>query len=398
MNPASRTKPRPPQLSVPWRPLELRLPWAAAGQTALDRFYRRPLGIYRSLLVQTDLGALAGDPGLPDGENSTEPEYPGLEEADLLCRDPAPGGEQRVWLFRCGEDLTPAAPSPFPAWNLVYRPDRDAFSDPDGTIYPLLRRKELVRTGPILSWRDTAAGALLAARYGFEPARQPAEGLPTWDLAPPAGSPELEPAEQRILLVSLLEGPHPRTGLEILRRSGFLSVHWPELAALEEIKQSKWDHPEGDVLQHTLAALAYQKKRDLTVALALLLHDLGKAQARREGENRFHQHAQLGVSPASRFLRRLNLAALAPGLPEDVLFLVRHHMLPAYIAKLPFSRTAGVLASPLAPRLLEVYRCDLSSTFRDPAGYYEAGRTYRRLCREQTNPYRRQAPPQVRPP
>jgi poly(A) polymerase len=41
------------------------------------------------------------------------------------------------------------------------------------------------------------------------------------------------------------------------------------------------------------------------------------------------------------------------------------------------------MSSALFPLLLEVYRCDLSSTFRGPENYYDACTVYRRFLKSQ---------------
>jgi poly(A) polymerase len=63
-------------------------------------------------------------------------------------------------------------------------------------------------------------------------------------------------------------------------------------------------------------------------------------------------------------------------------------MVPGAIAKLPVYRTEKVMSSPLFPELLELYRCDVSSTFRGPDGYYQACRTYRSFLKHSKNPFR----------
>jgi poly(A) polymerase len=46
------------------------------------------------------------------------------------------------------------------------------------------------------------------------------------------------------------------------------------------------------------------------------------------------------------------------------------------------------MRSRLFPILLELYRCDLSSTFRGPDGYYRACRIYRSFLKNVSNPFR----------
>ena len=152
-----------------------------------------------------------------------------------------------------------------------------------------------------------------------------------------------------------------------------------------ETVHDKEFHPEGDVWDHTLETLKYRKTRDLRLSLGLLLHDIGKPRARREAGNAFDRHAQIGRSIGRRFLQRL---CFDEQIIEDVCFLVNHHMLPAFISRLPFFRTEKVMSSHLFPLLLELYRCDLSSTFRSPEDYYTACKTYRKFLKNIRNPFR----------
>ena len=46
------------------------------------------------------------------------------------------------------------------------------------------------------------------------------------------------------------------------------------------------------------------------------------------------------------------------------------------------------MADPLFPVLLELYRCDLESTFRGPNPYYRACKIYRSYLKNSANPYR----------
>jgi poly(A) polymerase len=46
------------------------------------------------------------------------------------------------------------------------------------------------------------------------------------------------------------------------------------------------------------------------------------------------------------------------------------------------------MASPLFPMLLELYRCDESSSFKGLEAYYESSAAYRSYLRYRRNPYR----------
>jgi poly(A) polymerase len=159
------------------------------------------------------------------------------------------------------------------------------------------------------------------------------------------------------------------------------------------VDHSKEYHPEGNVWKHTLETFRYRKPVraplaaafDLRLSLGLLLHDVGKAFAESSGNHRFAGHAELGARQARRFLERLGFDA---PLIEDVFYLVKNHMLPAALPRLPLTRTEEIMASPLFPALMELYRCDESSSFKGLDGYYESSAAYQSYLRYRRNPYR----------
>ena len=196
--------------------------------------------------------------------------------------------------------------------------------------------------------------------------------------------------EQRLLLAGLLGAANPGPGFELLKKSGFIAAYWPELAALDDVDHSKEFHPEGNVWKHTLETFRYRKPGangvfDLCLSLGLLLHDTGKPIAASFGNHRFDGHAELGARAAARFLERLEFN---PSLVQDVFFLVKNHMLPAALKRLPIARTGETMASPLFPLLMELYRCDESSSFKGLDGYYENSAAYQSYLRNVKNPYR----------
>jgi poly(A) polymerase len=208
--------------------------------------------------------------------------------------------------------------------------------------------------------------------------------------------------EQRLLLTMLLDAVNPAPGFELLKNCGFIATHWPELAVLDDVEHSKEFHPEGNVWKHTMETLRYRKAQgfhrkpglqrrpnnasiDLRLSLGLLMHDVGKPLAASAGSRRFDGHAELGERQARRFLERLGFES---SLIRDVCYLVRNHMLPAALSRLPLIRTGEIMASPLFPTLLELYRCDESSSFKGLDGYYQSSAAYKAYLKYRRNPYR----------
>jgi len=340
--------------------------------SALDRYFAGSPGAYLNILTRGSL--------IEAARRWDNLSYPGLEGVDGLAEEP-----ERTLLVRCdapaGLGEAPAPREAFPVLELLYEPESNRFVDTRG-IYPLLRDPETPWLTDALeeaaSWEPFLEAAALVSRYPYRwtPGQIP-EGSSGW--------PVLAPLAQRIGLERILEGSRPWEGLRLLYHGGFVREHWPELAAMNPVDQSKEHHPEGNVWEHTLETFLHRKGRDLRISLALLLHDVGKPLAEEEEGRRFNRHAQIGRTAAYRFLDRLGFDG---EIKEAVGFLVGHHMIPGLSRSLPTGRVREVLSSPLYPLLLEVYRCDLCSTYRGPEGYYQACKVYRSFLKNSRNPFR----------
>lgn len=349
-----------------------------ASFTALDRYLGLDPGPVRFVLAAAELQDLAKAldgirfPGLPFADAALDLDPEGSLDADR--RKPS------VVYFRCADSAASGERAAFAQLDLLRDPRRDVFLDPKD-VYGDLRSAAARRSAAALAGRDGADRELFEAAVLL--AREPYELAPGGETPRP---PRDYPAEaQRALLTLVLTGPSPWRGLELLRLSGFVEAYWPELALLSGTGQSKEFHPEGDAWDHTLETFRYRKLPSLGLSLALLLHDAGKPRAEKAEGRQFDRHAEIGRSVAERFLARLGFP---PALIGDVSFLVRYHMMPAALGRMPLNRLDGVIDDPRFPALLEVYKCDELSTFRGPDGYYEACAAYRAWLRNSRNPWR----------
>jgi poly(A) polymerase len=305
--------------------------------------------------------------------------YPGTHYADAAVdlkegSDTETGASGAGTLYiRCADSPKAAETAVFAPLDLQRDPARDVYLDPRD-VYPSLREKRATMR-PASDEQRLFESAILVSRYPYElePGALPA--LPR----------DFSAAAQRDLLTLMLTGPTPERGLELLRASGFVDAYWPELGGLYGLDQSKEYHPEGDAWAHTLETFRHRKLPALGLSLALLLHDAGKPRAEQVDGRKFDRHAEIGRSVAERFLSRLGFA---PPLVNDVSFLVRYHMLPAALPRLPANRVEGVIDDPRFPILLELYKCDELSTFRGPDGYYEACAAYKAYLKHSRNPWR----------
>lgn len=158
----------------------------------------------------------------------------------------------------------------------------------------------------------------------------------------------------------MTRGAKPSRGLIFLRESGWL-VHFPELAALVGVEQDPAWHPEGDVWNHTLAAMdAFARERveddfeNLVVGFAVLCHDFGKPATTSfsKKDNRWHAygHDSAGVVPTKKFLSRMtNFRELL----DDVPPLVLCHMQPIALWR---SRAGDSAVRRLARRVVRIDR------------------------------------------
>ncbi len=62
--------------------------------------------------------------------------------------------------------------------------------------------------------------------------------------------------------------------------------------------------------------------------------------------------------------------------------------MPAALAVLPIQKTEALITDARFPALLELFRCDEFSSFKDPERYYEACNAYQTIRRNMKNPYR----------
>ncbi len=168
-------------------------------------------------------------------------------------------------------------------------------------------------------------------------------------------------------IVKILTGPDPARGLGLLSDSGLL--HWvlPEVEAMQGIPQPPEYHPEGDVFAHTRLALSLLRKPSLVLALATLLHDVGKPATYSEEERiRFDGHVEVGARMAAEICRRLRLSN---DQTEQIIDLISHHLRFMHVREMRESTLRRFLAKPNFRDHLELHRVDCLSSHRDLDGY-----------------------------
>ncbi|MGD9781737.1 MAG: CCA tRNA nucleotidyltransferase [Kiritimatiellia bacterium] len=165
----------------------------------------------------------------------------------------------------------------------------------------------------------------------------------------------------------LVESPRAGAALQLLRDAGLLKEILPEVEAMVGVEQPPEFHPEGDVFTHTKLMLdALPEKPSLRLALAVLLHDVGKPPTAQfatlaDGTQRwrFENHASVGTDMARALLERLR----APhDLADDVCAIVAGHMRIADAEKMRAPKLRRLLGAPTFDDELELHRLDCLSS------------------------------------
>lgn len=112
----------------------------------------------------------------------------------------------------------------------------------------------------------------------------------------------------------------PSEFIRVLRACGALAVVLPEVDALFGVPQDPAWHPEVDTGEHTLLALdrAAALGGSADVAVAVLLHDLGKGLSARAAWPAHHGHEQAGLPLVRDVCERFRMPARTRRLAEQV--------------------------------------------------------------------------------
>jgi poly(A) polymerase len=175
-----------------------------------------------------------------------------------------------------------------------------------------------------------------------------------------------------------------RRGFELLDASGLLQEILPEIAAMKGVEQPPEFHPEGDVWIHTLMMLEQLREPSLTLALGVLLHDVGKPPTFRVAERiRFDGHVEKGVEMAHSILTRLRF-------PNDAIeqteALIANHMKFKDVPRMRESTLKRFLRLPAFEEHMALHRVDCLSSHGDLGNYEFVRNKQRELPPEQLKP------------
>jgi poly(A) polymerase len=168
-------------------------------------------------------------------------------------------------------------------------------------------------------------------------------------------------------LLKMLTGPAPARALRLLFETGILALILPEVAAMVGVPQPPRYHPEGDVFLHTLRMFEEAEDLTETLALGVLLHDVGKPPTLTfEDRIRFHGHAELGAKMAGKICRRLRLSN---SLTIQVVDLVANHLRFMHVREMRESTLKRFIRKKHFREHLELHRLDCLGSHGDLSNY-----------------------------
>jgi poly(A) polymerase len=179
---------------------------------------------------------------------------------------------------------------------------------------------------------------------------------------------QISPERIRDEFSRILVAPQRARGLDLLVDSGLIARFMPEVLDLRGCEQPPQWHPEGDVYVHTRLALSLLHDPPLPLALAVLLHDIGKPATQTWDEEnerfRFNGHDKVGAEMAETILRRLRYSNQVI---DEVSFMVSRHMKFMHVQEMRTAKLKRFMAAPTFGLEIELHRvdCDSSNGFRD---------------------------------
>jgi len=169
------------------------------------------------------------------------------------------------------------------------------------------------------------------------------------------------PNRVRQELDRILTSGNAAYGVELLLRTGLLGWVLPEVEAMVGVAQNPKHHPEGDVFTHTLGLLrGLEKGCSITLALAALLHDVGKPTTfeLRDFQPTFYGHEGEGAIIAAKILRRLHYPT---AVIEIVVRHVLNHMRFRAIEEMRRSKLLRFMQEPNFSELLALHKLDAAA-------------------------------------
>jgi len=187
-------------------------------------------------------------------------------------------------------------------------------------------------------------------------------------------------------LKKMLTGPNPSDSISLLIQTGLMKTILPEVLAMAGVEQPKEFHPEGDVLTHTMLLLRNLDLPSFELALAALLHDIGKPPTFSiRGRIRFDNHCEVGARMTEAICGRLRLSNEQT---ERVADLVRDHLRFKDVQQMRESTLKRFLRQPFFSDHLELHRLDCLASHGDLTNWEFCKKKLAELGPEEIRPKR----------
>jgi len=187
-------------------------------------------------------------------------------------------------------------------------------------------------------------------------------------------------------LKKMLTGPNPSDSIALLIQTGLMKTILPEVLAMAGVEQPKEFHPEGDVLTHTMLLLRNLDLPSFELALAALLHDVGKPPTFSIRDRiRFDNHCEVGARMTEAICGRLRLSNEQT---ERVADLVRDHLRFKDVQQMRESTLKRFLRQPFFSDHLELHRLDCLASHGDLTNWEFCKKKLAELGPEEIRPKR----------
>ena len=222
-----------------------------------------------------------------------------------------------------------------------------------------------------------------AAELGFEIEAATTEAVR--ELAPRVASVSGERVREELARILTAAPDGRRRGMELACELGLLAVLLPEVEHLRGEPQPPAVHPEGDVFRHTLLGLAHLREPTFELALASLLHDVGKPSTARmrDGRVTFYHHQRVGEDAARAVCDRLRMST---NQARRVTWLVARHMMLMNFDEMREATLKRLFAEEGFEELAELWRADCLASGGTAEGYEALMARYRAMSAEEVRP------------
>ena len=185
-------------------------------------------------------------------------------------------------------------------------------------------------------------------------------------------------------LLKILTGSNPSRGLKLLLDSGILQQILPEAVAMNGVEQPPEFHPEGDVFVHTCLMFELAGKLTDTLALGILMHDIGKPPTFTVKERiRFDGHVEEGARMAEDICRRLRISNDTTELVVD---LVKNHLRFIHVQEMRDSTLKRFLRKENFDEHMELHRLDCLASHGNLSHYDFCREKQKDFSQEQMRP------------